>query len=173
MNKCVFLDRDGVINRERGEYTYKLEDFEILPGVVEAIHKLKLYGFLVIIITNQAGIARGLYSKSEMDECHKYLLNQCDNQIDAIYFCRYHPSVTESIARKPGKLMFEKAMAKFDIDPLKSWMIGDKERDIVPALEMNLKTILITEQKPETSAEYISTSLKESVDQIILNLSNG
>ena len=61
--KCVFLDRDGVLNRERGDYTYKLEDFEVLPGVPEALALLKENGFLLIVVTNQAGVAKGLYQR--------------------------------------------------------------------------------------------------------------
>jgi D-glycero-D-manno-heptose 1,7-bisphosphate phosphatase len=62
--KCVFLDRDGVLNRERGDYTYTLEDFEVLPGVPEALALLKQNGYMLIVVTNQGGIAKGLYTKA-------------------------------------------------------------------------------------------------------------
>ncbi|MCX2742510.1 HAD family hydrolase [Mangrovivirga sp. M17] len=140
-NKAIFLDRDGVINRERGEYTFKISDFEILPGVVEGLKKLKREGFKLLIITNQAGISRGLYSRKDMQECHDYLHQQTDEIIDAIYYCPWHPSVSKSLSRKPASLMFERAINKFNIDPEISFMIGDKDRDLLPARELNITTI--------------------------------
>ncbi|MDX5437853.1 MAG: HAD-IIIA family hydrolase, partial [Pontibacter sp.] len=73
MQKCVFLDRDGVLNRERGDYTYSLEHFEVLPHVPEALKMLKENGYLLIVVTNQAGVAKGLYQKSDVLACHQKL----------------------------------------------------------------------------------------------------
>ena len=143
MNKCVFLDRDGVLNVERGKYTYKVEDFKIIDGVVEALKTLKKKGYLIIVITNQAGISRGLYSREQMNACHHILQNECENLIDDIYYSPYHPTVTESISRKPDSLMFEKAIAKYDINCEVSWMVGDKERDLIPAKKLGIATILV------------------------------
>src|SRR4051812_6709768 len=120
---CVFLDRDGVLNAERGEYTFRTEDFEILPGVPEALKLLKESGFLLIVITNQAGIAKGLYTKENVFACHEKLQKACGNLIDALYFAPLHPSVSESLSRKPDSLMLEKAIAKFNIDPENSWLV--------------------------------------------------
>ena len=142
---CVFLDRDGVLNAERGDYTYRTEDFEILSGVPEALKLLKENGFLQIVITNQAGIAKGLYMKEHVLACHEKLQQACGNAIDAIYYAPMHPSVSESLSRKPDSLMLEKAIAKFNIDPERSWLVGDRKRDLEAAGKVNVKAILVGE----------------------------
>ena len=166
-NKCVFLDRDGVINRERGEYTFKVKDFEILPGVIEGLKRLKEAGYLLIVITNQAGISRGLYTRQEMQSCHDFLNEQTGCVIDQIYYSPYHPTVTESIARKPDSLMFEKAMVKFNIDPEQSWMVGDKERDLIPAKKLNMSTILVSEEQNSSYADYCKSTFNEVVEVVL------
>ncbi len=143
MEKCIFLDRDGVLNEERGDYTYRLEDFRIPPGVVESLQQLREQGYLLLVITNQAGISKGLYSREEMHACHNYFQEQCGGLISHFYYSPYHPTVSESLGRKPGSLLFEKAISKFNIDPQESWMIGDRDRDLIPARKLGMATILI------------------------------
>ena len=143
MNKCIFLDRDGVINRDNPDYIYKVEEFEILPGVIEGLRKLKEHGFLLIVITNQSGIRKGIYSTEDMQACHDYFQKVSNNLIDKFYYSPYHPFYTESLTRKPESLMFEKAIAKYNVDVSKSWMLGDKERDLVPADKLGIKGLLI------------------------------
>lgn len=164
--KAVFLDRDGVINRERGEYTYLTQDFELIDGVVESIAKIKSAGYKVIVITNQAGIAKGLYTVDQMKECHLKMQEACSNQIDAIYYAPLHPSVSESLARKPDRLMFERAIAKFDIDPAQSWMIGDKMRDLIPAKALEIETILVSHTEKGPEADHQRNSLQDCLDLI-------
>lgn len=142
-NKCVFLDRDGVLNEDRPDYAYQLDHFKILPGVPESLQHLKAAGYLLIVVTNQSGIAQGIYSEQDMEVCHAYLEEKCDGLIDHFYFSPYHPRITESLGRKPGTLLFEKGIAKFNIDPHLSWMIGDRERDLIPAKQLGMKTILV------------------------------
>ena len=168
MNKCIFLDRDGVLNEERGTYTYIAEDLVIIQGVPEAIRLIKNHGYLAIVITNQSGIEQGLYTRAMMESCHKKLNDQTDNLIDAIYYAPGHPSVSESLSRKPDTLMLEKAIAKFNIDVSNSWMIGDKERDISCGNAQKLKTILISQQKIGSAADYQSDSLLNAVNDHIL-----
>lgn len=144
-NKAIFLDRDGVLNRERGEYTYKVEDFEILPGIPEALMTLKKMGYLLIIITNQAGIAKGLYSKQDVMTCHRVLQDACDHCIDHIFFAPWHPVVSQSLSRKPGSLMFERAIARFKVNPTASYMVGDKARDLTPAESLGIYTVSVSE----------------------------
>lgn len=170
-NKCIFLDRDGVINRDRVNYAYRLEDFEILPGVPEALKQLKNAGYLLVVVTNQSGIAKGIYTREHMQECHDYLQRQIDHIIDEIYYAPYHPSVTASLTRKPDSLMFEKAIAKFNIDVSQSWMIGDKERDIVPAYKLGIRSVLIDEEMPATKAIYTVRSLSEAAEKILESVS--
>lgn len=166
-NKCIFLDRDGVINRDRVNYAYRLEDFEILPGVPEALRQLKDADFLLVVVTNQSGIAKGIYSREQMQECHDYLQRQIKHIIDKFYYAPYHQSVTTSLTRKPDSLMFEKAIAKFGIDVSQSWMIGDKERDIIPAHKLGIRSILIDEKNPATKAVYTVRNLTEAAEKIL------
>lgn len=143
MNKCVFLDRDGVINQDFVDYAYTLDRFIILDGVPEAIRLLKDAGYLLVIVTNQGGIALGIYTREQMHTCHAYMQEVLGGRIDMIYYAPGHPSVSASLSRKPGTLMFEKAIAKFDIDTSRSWMIGDKPRDLEPAIKLGLRTIQV------------------------------
>ncbi|MDN4164969.1 HAD family hydrolase [Cytophagales bacterium LB-30] len=168
MNKCVFLDRDGVLNYDHGDYTYRLEDFHVLLGVPEALRQLKEAGFLLVVITNQAGIAKGLYTDAEVNACHDKLQGACGGIIDAFYHSPYHPSVTQSIGRKPGSLLFEKAIAKFQINPLESWMIGDRSRDIEAAQPLQIKGIFIEGTEASCAeALYSVKSLSEAVPLIL------
>lgn len=165
MNKCVFLDRDGVINKDFVDYAYSLDRFIILPGVVEAVHKLKRAGYLLVVVTNQSGIAKHIYTREQMDQCHAYLQKEVDHQIDKIYYAPGHPSCSESLSRKPGTLMFEKAIARFNIDVSQSWMVGDKKRDLVPAIKMGLKTIQVDGR--DGIADYEEDDLLDAAHRII------
>ena len=167
MNRCVFLDRDGVLNEDNPNYTFEVEKFKILAGVPEALRMLKQNGFLLIVVTNQSGIAQGLYTTAQMRACHDYLQSQCGSIIDQFYFSPYHPKVTESLSRKPGSLMFEKAIAKFKIDASQSWMIGDRGRDIRPARKLGIKTIQIgNDIEKEDRADFEAKNLFEAVKTI-------
>ncbi|RNI28353.1 HAD family hydrolase [Rufibacter immobilis] len=141
--KAVFLDRDGVLNVERGDYTWRPSDFEVEVGVPEALSLLKQNGYLLIVITNQAGIAKGLYTKADVLACHGKLQQTCDNAIDAIYMAPGHPSVSESLSRKPNSLMLERAMAKYRLDPSQCWFIGDQLRDVQAAQKCNIPAVLV------------------------------
>lgn len=172
MQKAVFLDRDGIINEERGDYVWLLEDFKIVPGIMEVLTELKANGFLLIVVTNQAGIAKGVYTKEQMQTCHDFFQRQSGHLIDHFYYASGHPSVSESLMRKPDSLMWEKAMAKFDIDPSQSWMVGDKERDLVPAKKFNIKTVRVFiegyfEEGEETMGDYAIQDVRE-LPKIIL-----
>jgi len=153
--KCIFLDRDGVLNVDNPNYTFRVEDFKIIPGVIEALTALKKNGFLLVVVTNQSGIAKGIYTQDQMEKCHLYFQKECGNLIDHFYFSPYHRTITQSLATKPGTLMFEKAIAKFNIDVQTSWMIGDRGRDIVPARQLGIKTIQIGDEVEESElADY-------------------
>lgn len=146
MNKCVFLDRDGVLNVDNPKYTYLTTAFHIIPGVPEALYRLKEAGYLLIVVTNQSGIARNIYTQRQMELCHIYMQDACEHVIDHFYFSPYHETVTNSLTKKPASLLFEKAIAKFSIDVKKSWMIGDRSRDLVPAKKLGIKTIQIGDE---------------------------
>ena len=162
------MDRDGVLNEDRPDYAYLLDHFKILPGVPESLQQLKAAGYLLIVVTNQSGIAQGIYSQQEMEACHNYLQEKCGGLIDHFYFSPYHPKITESLGRKPGTLLFEKGIAKFNIDPHHSWMIGDRERDLIPAKQLGMKTILVgTESESGKYDDFQATDLVAATQIII------
>jgi D-glycero-D-manno-heptose 1,7-bisphosphate phosphatase len=164
---CVFLDRDGVLNRDRVNYAYRIEHFEILKGVPAALRALRDAGFRRVVITNQAGIAKGIYTRQHMQRCHDFLQMTTGHLIEKIYYAPHHPSVTESLTRKPGSLLFEKAIAQFNVDVTKSWMIGDAERDLIPAQKLGLQTIRVANLPVETIGHYTAPDLIEAVKIII------
>jgi D-glycero-D-manno-heptose 1,7-bisphosphate phosphatase len=145
-HKAVFLDRDGVINQEIGRYVSDIDDFVLNPGVLQAIRKLKQSGFLVIVITNQGGISRGLYTKEKLDCMHNILNEQLarfEIAIDEIYICPHHDKIEKCLCRKPNSLLLEKAITRFNIDVTQSVLIGDSERDIIAAERVGLKGIKV------------------------------
>lgn len=158
MHKAVFLDRDGVINVERG-YTHRLEDFVILPDLIEVLQHLQQRGYLLIIVSNQSGIAKELYKQEDVELIHEYLLKEFkvnNITLSEIYYCVHHPDVSRCICRKPDSLFVEKALSRFNIDPAQSYFIGDKERDVQAAEKAGVKGILIE----------ANSSLKLILDQI-------
>lgn len=161
MNKAIFLDRDGVINVERG-YTYQLSDFVILPDLIETLQLFQSKGYLLIVVSNQSGIAKGLYKQEDVEVLHAYLLAELKKnniQLSEIYYCVHHPDVSKCICRKPDSLFVEKGLARFNIDAKKSYFIGDKERDVEAAEKAGVKGILIE----------ANTSLKLLLNEIELN----
>lgn len=133
-NKALFLDRDGTINIEKN-YVYKIEDFEFIEGVLGLILKYYKQGFLIIIITNQAGIARGYYTDKNYKNLTNWMLNQFDLngiKISGVYYCPHHPEITGNCnCRKPNPGMINQAIHEFNIDASKSILIGDKKSDIL------------------------------------------
>lgn len=147
MQKAIFLDRDGVINSDVGRYyIYKPDDFVLNDGILSALQKLKKAGFIFFVITNQGGIAKGLYSKKDVNLVHAKLTRQfleAGIELKAIYTCPHHPDFENCLCRKPGALMFEKAIARFAIDKTKSYMIGDSVKDMEAAKNAGIQGIKI------------------------------
>lgn len=170
MNKCVFLDRDGVLNEDRTDYVYRVEDFIIPAGVPEALRLLKDAGYLLIVITNQAGIAKGLYTRDDVMACYAYLQEQCGHVIDDIYYCPHHPNYdTQSLTRKPESLLLEKAMAKYNITADESWMIGDAARDMKAGKRVGVRTVHIApEHNLTTDCDACAPNLLEA-SRFVLN----
>lgn len=164
--KCVFLDRDGVLNKDFVDYAYSLDKFHIIEGVAEALKILKQKGYLLIVITNQSGIAKGIYTRDDMQICHDYLQKETGHLIDHIYYSPHHPNFSESLTRKPGSLMFEKAIAKYDVDISQSWMVGDKLRDMQPAIKMGLKTIQV-DGHDDKIADHVTSDLISAAKYLI------
>lgn len=155
MNKAVFLDRDGVLNREIGDYVCRLEDFEPLAHNFEALKQLQQLGYLLIVITNQGGLAKGWYTEETLARMHKLLTTTYREQgieLTEIYYCRHHPEYNGNcLCRKPGSMMLEKAIARFDIDPMASCFIGDRERDVLAGEAAGVTGILIDSNQPISS----------------------
>lgn len=141
MKPAVFLDRDGVINVDVG-YPHKIEDFSFIDGAPEAIARMNANGYFVIVVTNQSGIARGLYTESQAHAFNEHIQSQLQKwnaHIDRFYLCPYHPEALveryrcDHPNRKPNSGMIEQAFKDFDIDKEKSFLIGDRETDIQAA----------------------------------------
>lgn len=146
MKKAIFLDRDGVINEERGEYTWLLEDFKLNEGLVEALKVFLEKKYMLIVISNQSGIAKGVYKKEEVEYLHLHLgrvLKKHGIELAEIYYCPHHPDFGKCLCRKPGSLLLEKAIARFQIDPSLSYFIGDADRDVEAGEKAGVKTIKV------------------------------
>jgi D-glycero-D-manno-heptose 1,7-bisphosphate phosphatase len=128
--KALFLDRDGTINIEK-EYVYKIEDFEFQPGIFDLLRKYKKEGYLIFIITNQSGIARGLYSENEYLQLTDWMIREFEKEeirIEKVYYCPHHPDFTgDCNCRKPKPGLLLDAIKTYHIDPAKSVLIGDLE----------------------------------------------
>ncbi len=135
--KAVFLDRDGTINVEK-DYLYKTEEFEFLPGVIDALELLEQSGYMLIVITNQSGIARGYYNENDFHKLNQWMLKELEDKgvnIAKVYYCPHHPAAKieqyrlDCNCRKPRLGLFEMAVHDFDLDLDLCYAIGDKLRD--------------------------------------------
>jgi D-glycero-D-manno-heptose 1,7-bisphosphate phosphatase len=146
-NKAIFLDRDGVLNHEINDYICKIEDFEVLEFQIPALKQFYDEGYLLIIITNQGGLALNRYTEDDLNEMHKVLYAKFEAQgakITHAYYCKHHPSVSGACeCRKPKPGMLLEAIQTYNIDPKQSVMIGDKPRDVEAAHAAGVKGILI------------------------------
>jgi D-glycero-D-manno-heptose 1,7-bisphosphate phosphatase len=148
--KAVFLDRDGVINNGDLYYTYRKEDFKFNPDIFEALSLLVKKDYLLIVITNQGGIAKGIYEHKDVQSLHTYMIKELQKKqiaITEIYYCPHHDTISSCICRKPDSGNIEKAIARFHINIKKSYMIGDSERDILAGQKVGLKTFKINKNE--------------------------
>lgn len=158
MNKAVFLDRDGTINKDFG-YVYQKDKLEFLEGSIEGLKKLYDAGFKLIIISNQSGVGRGYFSEHEMHEFNNYMISKLVEKgivITKIYCCIHSP-LDDCECRKPKTKLFKDAIKEFNIDVNLSYAIGDKERDIAISKETDVKGILIDDKLNNLNviADYI------------------
>jgi len=145
MNKAVFLDRDGVINKERKDYVKTINELEIFPNISKCIKELKKNNYLVIVITNQSAINRGLTNLQKINDIHNKIqtfLETFNTKIDAFYICPHRPD-ENCLCRKPHSQMIIQASNDFDIDLQSSWMIGDNDSDILAGKNAGCKNIKI------------------------------
>jgi len=146
VRKIIFLDRDGVINNNNLYYIYRKEDVVFNPGVFETLKFLFSKGYEFIVISNQSGISKGIYSKSDVENVHEFMKSEFKKHgfdILEFYYCTHSPSVENCLCRKPETLLVEKAIARFQIDVSNSYFIGDQQRDVQTAINSGIKPILI------------------------------
>lgn len=172
LRRAVFLDRDGTINVEK-DYLFRPSDFEFIPGAPQAIARLKQAGFLVIVVTNQSGVARGYFTENEVHCLHDYIqreLNRFDCAIDAFYLCPHHPEHGQGTYKidcscrkgQPGMLL--QAASDHGIDLSRSFMVGDKIADVEAGRAAGCRAILVRTGYGTTEAEKI-----EAHDAVIVN----
>lgn len=174
MQKAIFLDRDGVINVEKG-YTYKIEEFEFVDSLFDSLIYLQELGYKLFIITNQSGIARGYYTINDYKILTNWMIDKLEENgivISQAEFCPHGPE-DNCRCRKPNIGMIENILKLHDIDLEKSWLIGDKLSDIKCALNANIKhTIQVKSghlfNENESIAEFVCDSIKD-IKTIIKN----
>lgn len=179
--KAVFLDRDGVINVDKG-YVHKIEDFEFYPNVFEALKKLQDNGFKLFIVTNQSGIAVGYYTEEDFLKLTDYMLKEFEKhgiKIEKVYYCPHHENGTvekysiKCDCRKPESGMIRQAIKEFGVDTSKSFLIGDKENDILAAHKEGIKAALVKTGQglkyiKNTTADFIGEDILDVVENFIL-----
>jgi len=159
-NLAIFLDRDGTLNEDPG-YISDPEKVVLFPETGNALALLKKYGFLLIVISNQSGIARGLMSGKDVDAVNERinnLLSEYKVKIDAFYYCPAHPdysSEDECGCRKPSAKLLYEAAKEFNIDLQKSYFIGDSVSDVQCGKNAGIKTILVRTGKGEESISIL------------------
>jgi len=151
-NKAVFLDRDGVLNKEMGDYVCRVEDFHILEHNIEPLKALQDKGYLLIVATNQGGLAKGWYNEEELGKMHALLKDTYHRhgvEFTDIFYCPHHPDFTgDCDCRKPKPGMLLEGIKKYNIDPALSYFIGDRERDVIAGTAAGVKGILINSDQP-------------------------
>ena len=171
--KTIFLDRDGVINKEVN-YLHKIDDFEFIDGIFKTCLYFQNLGYKIIIITNQSGISRGYYSESDYQKLTQWMLDQFENKyinILDIFHCPHGPDSTCN-CRKPKPGMFLNAKTKYNIDMKNSWMIGDNEVDVIAANTAGIdNTILVRSghkiNETKSNAKFIIDSIQQTKQLII------
>jgi D-glycero-D-manno-heptose 1,7-bisphosphate phosphatase len=172
MSKAIFLDRDGTINIERN-YLYKSEDFVLIKGTIEAIRIFRTLGYKIIVITNQAGVARGYYSESDVEKLHNYIddeLKKEGTSVDAYYYCPHHLEgivtkyAVECECRKPKTGMIEKAATDFNINLADSIIVGDKEIDVQTGKKAGIKySILVRSGHPVDESSTLADEVHDDL----------
>ncbi|QJD98018.1 HAD family hydrolase [Mucilaginibacter robiniae] len=151
-NKAVFLDRDGVLNKELGDYVCRLEDFQVLEHNFEALKELQNRGYLLIVATNQGGLAKGWYTEEQLATMHQHLKNLYAEHgvtFTDIYYCPHHPNFTgDCDCRKPKPGLLLRGIEQYNIDPAQSYFIGDRERDVEAGTAAGVTGILINSDQP-------------------------
>jgi len=164
-SKLVILDRDGVINFDSDEYIKSVDEWRPIPGSIEAIARLSKAGFSVMIVSNQSGLARGLFTKVDLANIHNYmqsLVEEAGGQIDAIFYCPHLPD-DNCLCRKPRPGMLQQIEREFDLSLHDVFFIGDTLKDIEAALSMSCQPILVRSGKGAQTEANLSDNFKKQV----------
>ncbi|KIX12890.1 D-glycero-alpha-D-manno-heptose-1,7-bisphosphate 7-phosphatase [Dethiosulfatarculus sandiegensis] len=180
---AVFLDRDGTINREVN-FLHRVEDLNLLPQVPEALIKLKQAGFALVVVTNQSGVARGIYGMEEVGQVHRALdemLAQKGASLDAYYVCPHHPKEGKVPrfskvcgCRKPLPGLLLRAAEDMGLDLGSSYMIGDRKRDVAAGLAAGCTSLMVTTgqddgpaEDPSHTPDFVAHGLLQAAEWII------
>lgn len=161
-NRALFLDRDGVICKALSGYLTKWEEFELLPGIKELIDHAREKEYIVVVVTNQPQVAKGILKEGDLIEIHSKMQVLLDNKIHRIYYCP-HTDADNCDCRKPKAGMLRHAAQDFDIDYAKSVMVGDSDKDVLAGQAVGCKTIFV---KNEFKTQYLANC---SPDRIVEN----
>ncbi len=183
MNRAVFLDRDGVITADPPHYAYEKSKLKFIPKADRAIRLLNKNGFMVVVVSNQSGIARGYYSEESavlFNQVMKERLEEKGARIDAMYYCPHHPEAqvakyrVNCECRKPKPGMLKKSESDWDIDLRNSFIIGDKETDLETGKAVGCKTILVKTgygleelRNKRIDCDYVADDLYEAARYIV------
>lgn len=170
---AVFLDRDGVLTEERG-YIDSVEKLRVFSYAAECIRQIHKKGYYAIVVTNQSGVARGLFTEEELQKMNAYLVQQ--TSVDAIYYCPHHPEgkieAYKKICccRKPEIGMIQTACKNFDIDMANSYMVGDRAGDIMAGKNAGIRTILLesgygtAKLEKNVKPDYVLEDLRDIIE---------
>lgn len=158
----LFLDRDGIIGKEKG-YIWQYEEWEYNPDIFSLIALIKPFSIPVIVISNQGGVGKNLYSIQDVEKLHQQIQKdflQRQLPVPTFYYCPHHESASLCLCRKPLPLLFERALAKFHLSPQWCWMLGDQERDLIPAFYLGMNTVLIHPERKSNFAHFHFENIK-------------
>ena len=177
MKKCIFFDRDGIVNQSPGPgYVERWEDFHLLPEFVAALRLVTDRGYVAVVITNQQGVGRGIMTAATLDDMHQHLRAQLKEQAGLelldIFYCP-HLREADCPCRKPKPGMILKAARKHDLDLARSWMIGDAPKDTAAGRAAGCHTILVNPAATPDQADFTFGSMAELVKNLGKILENS
>jgi len=170
--KALFLDRDGIINVDKG-YVYKIDEFQFQDGIFELIKLFEENGYITFIVTNQSGIGRGYYTIEDFEVLTKYMLKEFKKQnidIVSVEFCPHNPD-QNCQCRKPNTGMIDNILSRYNIDLDNSWLFGDKQSDIDLAINSNIGNSVAITQKEIKNASHMFDSVLSAKEFFKENIS--